>query len=385
MDGMQMPPGTTGCNHSYCTGNSFSAPHFVPQLQHGTPATPARPPASIQEVDGPASSGVISSSLLSCGAFSSPVTVDPTRNVTGDDMPLAEAITQLSFLEFLQHCRVPLASPQPSQLPVPFSLLDAAVQTTPPCDVSHQVSTQTSVQQDTLSCDVAVQTSFYGAHTLSLDAAAQTTSPSTLSQHVSTQMGSRSASSFSVDTSVQTPIRSAVLHDAATQVPLTEFLIACIYSNCPLDRQNFVRQSPPSMQGSHALPQPPPGLELPAPPLSLLLTRTYSLHMVRMVTVLPAIPAVACQYHQVGTHPVRTATSAKRSASTALAGTHNSIGSNLRTDTGLFPKPRAVVLPMVSFGQPKSNRLGPIATVDRDLMHHQFRLSLLQWNPGPAR
>ena len=24
-------------------------------------------------------------------------------------------------------------------------------------------------------------------------------------------------------------------------------------------------------------------------------------------------------------------------------------------------------------------------TVDRDLMHHQYRLSLLQWNPGPAR
>ena len=30
------------------------------------------------------------------------------------------------------------------------------MQTTPPCDVSHQVSTQTSDQQDTLSCDVAV-------------------------------------------------------------------------------------------------------------------------------------------------------------------------------------------------------------------------------------
>ena len=40
---------------------------------------------------------------------------------------------------------------------------------------------------------------------------------------------------------------------------------------------------------------------------------------------------------------------------------------------------------MVSFGQPNSDRLGPIATVDSDLMHHQFRLSLLQWNPGPAR
>ena len=88
---------------------------------------------------------------------------------------------------------------------------------------------------------------------------------------------------------------------------------------------------------------------------------------------------------QVATHPVRTATSAKRCASTAQAGTHNPVGFNPRTGTGPFPKPRALVLPMVSFGQPKSDRLGHVATVDSDLMHHQFRLSLLQWNPGPAR
>ena len=178
MDGMQMPPGTTECNHSYFSGNSFSVPHFAQQLQHGTPATPAQPPASIQDVDGPDSSSVISSSLLSCSAFSSQVTADPTPNGTGDDMPLAEAITQLSFLEFLQRCGVSIAPPQPSQPPVPISFQDATVQTTPPCDVSQEVSTQTSDQQDTLSCDAAVQTSFYGAHTLSLDAAAQTTSPS---------------------------------------------------------------------------------------------------------------------------------------------------------------------------------------------------------------
>ena len=92
--------------------------------------------------------------------------------------------------------------------------------------------------------------------------------------------------------------------------------------------------------------------------LSLPPTLTCLLHMVRLLTDL------AQQSHlsttQVGTHPVRTATSAKRSASTALAGTHNPSGSNLRTDTGLFPKPRAVVLPMVSFGQPKSNKLAPL-------------------------
>ena len=103
-----------------------------------------------RRVAGAASSGSVSSPLLPCSAFSSQVTVDPTRNVTGDDMPLAEAITQLSFLEFLQRSGVSIAPPQPSQPPVSISLQDATVQTTPPCDVSHQMSTQTSVQQDTL-------------------------------------------------------------------------------------------------------------------------------------------------------------------------------------------------------------------------------------------
>ena len=197
-------------------------------------------------------------------------------------------------------------------------------------------------------------------------------------------MGTRSASSFSVDTSVQTPIRSAVLHDAAT-----EFLIGCIYSNSPLDRQDSVRQSPLPMQGSHALLHPPPGLEQPATPSLPLELAAYShlltTHGAYVNSSLSHAQQSPVSTTQVGTHPVRTATSAKRSASTALAGTHNPVGSNLRTGTGLFPKPRAVVLPMVSFGQPKSNRLGPIATVDSDLMRHQFRFSLLQWNPGPAR
>ena len=40
---------------------------------------------------------------------------------------------------------------------------------------------------------------------------------------------------------------------------------------------------------------------------------------------------------------------------------------------------------MVKFGQSKPDGLGYIDTVDSDLMHHQYRLSVLQWNPGPAR
>ena len=37
------------------------------------------------------------------------------------------------------------------------------------------------------------------------------------------------------------------------------------------------------------------------------------------------------------------------------------------------------------FGQSKPGGLGHIDTADSDLMHHQCRLSVLQWNPGPAR
>ena len=40
---------------------------------------------------------------------------------------------------------------------------------------------------------------------------------------------------------------------------------------------------------------------------------------------------------------------------------------------------------MVKFGPSKPDGLGYIDTVHSDLMHHQYRLSVLQWNPGPTR
>ena len=102
-----------------------------------------------------------------------------------------------------------------------------------------------------------------------------------------------------------------------------------------------------------------------------------------VISVTPPQPPV-CTIH-VGTHPVRSATTGKRSASTALVGTHNPVDTDPRAGTGPFPKPRALVLPLVHFGQSKSDGHGYIDTTDSDLMHHQFRLSLLQWNPGQAR
>ena len=92
----------------------------------------------------------------------------------------------------------------------------------------------------------------------------------------------------------------------------------------------------------------------------------------------------ACTTH-VGTHHARSATTGKRSASTALAGTHNPDDTEPRAGTGPFPKPRALVLPLVHFGQSKPDGHSGLDTVDSNLMHHQVRLSILQWNPGPAR
>ena len=330
---MQPSTGTTEWNHSYYTGNSFSAPHSAQQLQNGTIATSVQPLAYTQEVNGAGSSGFVSSPLLPRSAFSSQVPACHTRNVIGDVMPLAEATTQLSFLEFLQRCGIPIAPLHPPQLPVPISLLDATVQTTPPCDASQDVSMQTSDQQvSSIFFDVAVQTSSHGIHTSSLDAAVQTIPHSTLSQHVSKQMGSRSAPSFSVDMFVQTPTRSTVLHDVATQLPLTEFFIGCIFSKDPLDRQNFVRQSPSSVQDDivsdspsltctltrssldcddlvrtlapRALLQPPPGLEQLAPPSGLAIDAHLCTTHGTPVTAAPLpIPATFSYFSHSSTAP----------------------------------------------------------------------------------
>ena len=237
-------------------------------------------------------------------------------------------------------------------------------------------------------------------------------------------MGSRSASSFSVDIFVQTPIRSVVLHDVAIQLPITEFFTGCIFSNDPLDRQNLVRQSPSSVQddignesssltctlsrsnlgcddlvrnlASRALLQPPPGLEELAPPSGLAIgSHLYTTHgasvtaaplraRLRSATSVTPPQLPACTTH-VGTHHPRSATTGKRSASTALVGTHNLANTDSRAGSVPFPKPRALVPPLVHYGQSKPEGHTDLDTAVSDLMHHQFRLSLLQWNPGPAR
>ena len=130
--------------------------------------------------------------------------------------------------------------------------------------------------------------------------------------------------------------------------------------------------------------QPPPGLERYA---HLCTTRGIPVKAVpvrpRLCTSISVKPHVSTT--QVGTHPMRSATTYKRSVSTALAGTHNPVGADPRAGTGPFPKPRALVLPMVKFGQSKPDGIGHIDTSESVLMYHQYRLSVLQWNPGQAR
>ena len=265
--------------------------------------------------------------------ISSHVPAGPTRNVIGEVVAtsLAEAVTKLSFFEFLQRCNLLIAPPQPPQLPVTISLLDAAVQTLP-----H----------------------------------------STASQDVSTQMGTRPASSLSLDSAVQTPLRSTVSHDTSTQLPLTEFFIGCIFSNDPFDRQGSSSAqgdtgsaSPPqppdiattcSLSSSsldrdghvhttapRVLLQPPPGLEQYATPPGLdkdahlcashgILVQAAPLRPWLRSAISVTLPQPpACTIH-VGTHPVRSASTGKRSASTALAGTHNPVDTDPRAGIGPF-------------------------------------------------
>ena len=271
------PFGTTEWNHSYCTGNSLSAPLSVQQLQNGTISGPQALPdqqrscpclpsvtrwfpnstflicmfdsgrrspilcshfLAHKRTNGTASSGFVSSPQLPRSAISSQVPAGPTRNVTGEVMPLAEAVTPLSFLEFLQRCGLLIAPPQPHQIPVPISPLDAAMQTTSRSAASQDVSTQTCARPvSSSSLDVAVQTPLHSVLISPLDAGVQTLLHSNASQDVSTQMGARPASSFSLDAAVQTLLHCVLSHDTSTQLPLTEFFIGCIFSDDPLDCQ----------------------------------------------------------------------------------------------------------------------------------------------------
>ena len=50
-----------------------------------------------------------------------------------------------------------------------------------------------------------------------------------------------------------------------------------------------------------------------------------------------------------------------------------------------FPRPAQGVQPLVTFGKSKPEFHGPLPDAKSDLLHAQYRLSLLQWNAGAVR
>ena len=253
-----------------------------------------QPLASTQESNGTAPSGPVSGPQLPHNLICSQVPTGPTRNVTGEVMPtsLAEAVTQLSFLEFLQRCG--LLSRLSYQSPFhPWTLLCRPLHPVMPlmmCPLRRLISLSPRYLS-TWQCRRLSTVST--PHLWML--LCRTLPHITVSQDVSTQMGARPASSFSLDAAIQTPIRSTVSHDTSTQLPLTEFSMGCIFSNDPFDRQGSssaqgdIGSAPPpplpdiattcSVSSSsldrndhvrtlapRVLLQPPPGLEQFAPP-----------------------------------------------------------------------------------------------------------------------
>ena len=95
-------------NRSYYTGNSLSALHSSQQVHDGTVFTSVHPRASTQRINDTTPSCSALASQLLHGHIGSPVLAGPTRNVTGDAMQpsFVEALTQLSFLEFVQRCNL---------------------------------------------------------------------------------------------------------------------------------------------------------------------------------------------------------------------------------------------------------------------------------------
>ena len=292
--------------------------------------------------------------------------------------------TQLSFLEF----------PKPS----PTLLLDAATQTSPHSAASADATTQLSLTEFFLGC------------IYSKDSLDRSVPPPAHGQTCPTC--ARPIPTLLLDAAAQTPSHSVASADATTQLPLTEFFLGCVYTNDPLDRC-----VPPPTHGnasSASLPQPIDIATIYSPsstsrtsgrlhahapsaprPESRELCPLVASHVIpvkaapvrprlRTSTSFPSPQPHVCTT-QVGTHAVRSSTTHKRSASTAPAGTHHAVGADPRAGRVPFPKPRALVLSMVKFGHTKPDGLGDIDTADSDLMHHQYRLSVLQWNPGPAR
>ena len=173
-----------------------------------------------------------------------------------------------------------------------------------------------------------------------------------------------------------------------------EFKDAAAHPSSPTQGHRHYQQS---QQASPSAPPPPSGLEAQTLlgishniPSKAALARRSSSHGPGLSppgTQPSSQPPPALQSHvsttHVGPHPTLFAAAPRRSASTALAGTHLAISAEARAGRGPFPESMPTIMPMVRFfGLP--NPLGHGHNADSDLMH-QYPLSVLQWSTGPAR
>ena len=163
-------------NRSYYTGNSLSVLHSPQDVyDDSVPTSVHSPPTPQRLFDNTPSCSAISPQLLHRNT-GLPAIAGPIRNATGEAMPTSfdVALTQLSFMELVQRCNALATTPLSTRLSVSISLADVAVQTTAPCGVSHDSSTQTPDQPGpSLSHDVAVQTTSCSASSSFLDASVQ--------------------------------------------------------------------------------------------------------------------------------------------------------------------------------------------------------------------
>ena len=241
---------------------------------------------------------------------------------------------------------------EPESRKVPTPPLHAATQTFPHTATSRDVSTQLSFREFLAS-------------------------PST--HDVLCPTCARPVPSLPLDTAVQTPLHSVATHDASTQLPLTEFFIGCILSNDPLDRQACHRhiavlEAPHHLNLLTLL----RFVALAAPAMLATVTSTPRLHMsycshhrvsekyarqhashgfpVKAAPVRPrlcaSIPVTPPQSHvsitHVGTHPVRSAATYKRSASTGPCGNPQSCWCRSSCRKRSFP---LTTSPCSSYGQ----------------------------------
>ena len=237
-------------------------------------------------------------------AIRSQASAGPTRNITGDvvSATLAEAVTKLSFAEFLERCNLSRAHP-PRPLPIATLLLDAATQTFPHIAVSHNSRSEFSLR-----C-VHPQ-----------DPSGALVPPST--HDVICPTCSRPPP-LPLDAAVQTPARSVASADVTTQLLPTELVLSRVHPNDLLDRQGSSLAH--CNAGSAPLPQP------------IDITTIFSCTSDRHVSTTAPRAAPLCATAATrsrGSSPLELLTwnpcqsspaSHKRSASATLAGTHHAI------------------------------------------------------------